>query len=76
MTRRIAPIVRTFLVVVLTSAPAWAFGYLEHTWATDRACAEALIRLAPAVAADERLAPRYLALALVCPERATPNARP
>lgn len=59
------------LVIALGPAPAWALDYLEHSWATDRACAEALARLAPAVATDPALGARYVALGLVCPERPT-----
>lgn len=73
MTAHLASTAAWLALTLLPLGPAYAFAYLEHSWVTDRACSEALARLAPAVAADETLAARYLALALVCPERAVPR---
>ncbi len=66
MTRRIP----SFTVLLLLALPsrALAFDYLEHSYFSDRACLEAQRRLAPLAARDERIALRYAALSLFCPE--------
>lgn len=49
-----------------------AFEYLEHSYLTDRACQQAKERLGPLIEArpdDPDIQARYLALALVCPNR-------
>lgn len=59
-------------LLVLSASPANAFDYLEHSYFGDRACLEAQTRLAARIEAGEasyETVQRYLALALVCPER-------
>ncbi len=63
-----------FWVVAISGAPAFGFDYLEHSFVTDRACLHAqrsLVALVQAAPENTALRARYLALALVCPERAT-----
>lgn len=58
-----------FAVAVLLASSASAFDYLEHSYATDRACALAQKELAPLAAAGNAQAQRsYLVLALTCPQ--------
>lgn len=58
------------LGVLLWTAQAQAFDYLEHAYFTDRACLQAQRRLGPTAASGDRATlARYLALALACPER-------
>ncbi|MBI5609054.1 MAG: hypothetical protein HY902_09250 [Deltaproteobacteria bacterium] len=56
------------LSVLASARPACAFDYLEHMWLGDRACRDAQFRLAQALRpGDDRLAARFLALAVACP---------
>lgn len=60
------------LLLSLWSAPAMAFDYLEHAFFTDDACSRTqrllLSRLVMSPS-DELLLSKYLALAMMCPER-------
>ncbi len=64
--RRPLPIL--VLIVSLAPSSAHAFDYLEHSYFADRACLEAQRRLAGSLESHPELLPRYLALALACPE--------
>lgn len=60
------------LLFLSLATPAFAFDYLEHSYFGDRACTaaqEVLARRIRAGAASEAEVDRYLALAVVCPNR-------
>lgn len=61
------PVIAVSLLLGLLR-PAAAFVYFEHAWFSDRGCRVAQHAVAEALTDDGRRA-RYLALALVCPER-------
>lgn len=64
--------VLTFAALLLTAAPAAAFDYLEHSYFGDRACSVAQEVLGARISAgraSQAEIERYLALAVVCPNR-------
>ena len=71
-TRLLASLFVTIAAVFIPVDDAHSFEYLEHAYISDRACWQAQLELQPLLEArpdDDSLRARYLAMALVCPER-------